>query len=268
MSSFIHIIQQYCNHSLPAREGEYQFCFRRNLENPHVAKVHNLVDPKATVPDEFRRHPKYVEHIQPSSWITFRQALEYANSHLPGEVACISNLDIFLDPACDWPAARQLVGNGVVLCLSRTEMDAFGNTYKDPTFARLAHANTQDAWVFQAPFDVPDCDFDIGTLGCDNAFAHRIKHAGRQPVNSPNRFRVFHIDNARGKNPGNQQQIHSLARGARGNAHPEEQGQYLLPDVDQVTSLDRLAEVLGLGELQRYQIACDMISGAIRIRNR
>jgi hypothetical protein len=79
---------------------------------------------------------------------------------------------------------------------------------------------------------------------------------------------VFHIDNARGKNPGNQQQIHSLARGARGNAHPEEQGQYLLPDVDQVTSLDRLAEVLGLGELQRYQIACDMISGAIRIRNR
>lgn len=268
MSGFIHIIQQYCNHRLPAREDEYRFCVRRNLENPHVAKVHNLVDSKTAVPEEFRRHHKYVECVQPSSWITFRQALDYANSQLSSEVACISNLDIFLDPSCDWPAVKDLLKRGLVLCLSRTEIDAFGNAYKDPAFARLAHANTQDVWLFHPPFDVPDCDFDIGTLGCDNAFAHRIKQAGRLPLNSPNRFRVFHYDHVRGKTAANQQHIHSQARAERGNPHPEEQGQYLLPDIDQVGSLDALAGALGLDELRRYSIACDMMSDAIRIRNR
>jgi hypothetical protein len=54
-----------------------------------------------------------------------------------------------------------------------------------PGFARIAFAVAQDAWIFRAPFEVADCDFEIGTLGCDNALAHRIKCAGRLPINSP-----------------------------------------------------------------------------------
>ncbi len=268
MTGFIHIIQQYCNHELKAREDEYQFCFRQNLANPFVARVHNLVHAGTTVPEEFRYHEKYVEVAQPSSWITFQEAFQYANERLAGEIACVANLDIFLDHASDWTAAVELLRSGVVLCLSRTEIDAAGTICKDSNFARIAFANTQDAWLFNAPFEVSSCNFDLGTLGCDNALADRIRRTGRIPVNSPNQFRVFHYDVARGKDAANQKVIHTKARGVRGNSRPEESGQYLLPDIDQVQSLDALADSLGLSTLERYVLACDMMSGVIRINNR
>lgn len=268
MAGFIHIIQQYCNHELKAREDEYQFCFRQNLSNPFVARVHNLVHPSIMVPEEFRRHEKYVEVVQPSSWITFQEAFRYANQALAGEVACIANLDIFLDHTSDWSAAVDLLRAGVVLSLSRTEIDGTGAIYKDPEFAKVHFANTQDAWLFRAPLDVPGCDFDIGTLGCDNALADRIRRAGRIPVNSPNQFRILHYDVARGKTPKNHGLIHAAARGDRANSRPEEIGQYLLPDIDQVRSLDALADSLRLSDLERYVVACDMMSRLIRVNNR
>jgi len=268
VAGFIHVIQQYHNHRLIAREEEYRYCVRQNLANPHIYRVHNLVHAETAVPDELRTHPKYVESTHESSWLSFRDALAYANDRLAGEVVAISNLDIFLDHQSDWPSAVDLLRNGVVLGLSRTDIDGLGNAFKDPAFERMAFANSQDTWLFRSPFVVPDCDFDIGTLGCDNAFAERIRRAGRVPVNSPNRFRILHYDVARGKHAGNQLAIHAQHRGDRGNPHPEESGQYLLPDIDQVGSLDKLASALGLTELQRYQMACDMMSRFIQIRNR
>ena len=41
----VHLIIQYCNDPRPPRQAEYDECVRRNLDNPHVAVVHNLVEP-------------------------------------------------------------------------------------------------------------------------------------------------------------------------------------------------------------------------------
>ncbi len=184
METSLDLLIQYVNAPQPARAAEYDYCVRRNLANPSIASVHSLNTPDTVAPEEFRNHPKY--HESPiEKWMTYRDAFAYANRHLTGKTVCIANLDIFLDAEdSDWPRAAEMVSQPLVLCLSRLEFNADGTTFEDPGFERVAFAVTQDAWIFRAPFEVPDCDFEIGTLGCDNALAHRIKRAGRLPVNS------------------------------------------------------------------------------------
>jgi hypothetical protein len=268
MEPALHLLIQYCNAKLPARQAEYDFCLRRNLQNPWIAKVHNLVEPTTVVPDEFKTHAKYVEHPL-DHWMTYADALGFANENLAGESVCLANLDIFLDDKqTRWSDISKLLDANIVLCLSRFEYDGDNKAHLDPGFAQLAYANTQDAWIFRAPFSVPETDFEIGTLGCDNAFAERIRRAGRLPFNAPNRFRVFHFDRCRGKTFENQAEVHAADRADRPRKRPEEDGQYLVPDFDRVKSVDKLMESLKVPELQRYAIICEVMSRFIRIKNK
>jgi len=262
----LHLIIQYCNDARPDRAAEYDECLRRNLANPSIATVHNLVEDQTIVPDEFKSHEKYKEH-KLGRWMTYKDAFEYAAEKLPGQVVALANLDIFLDPAANWQQAMQVVSTEIVLCLSRVEWDKDGKTFLDPGLAQIAFANTQDAWIFKSPLVVANCDFEIGTLGCDNAIAHRIKAAGKLPVNAASQFRIFHYDRARGKSFANQQQVHGTERAHRPRRRPEEEGQYLLPDIDHVKSVDQILTALKVTDMQRYVIICDVMSRFIRIRN-
>lgn len=266
MTQCIHVITQYCNTTRAERAAEYDECFRRNLENPYVAAVHNLVEPQTMVPQLFRSHPKYRETVV-DRWLTYADAFAYAGGHLDGQVACLCNLDIFLDAATDWDQAAATVKSGVVLCLSRFEWNADGTFTKDPSLDQLGFANSQDAWIFAAPIDVPRADFEIGTLGCDNAIAERIKASGRVPVNAGSRFRIFHYDRVRGKSIANQHLIHAEERAHRPRRRPEEEGQYLLPDIDTVKSVDRILDFFHVNEVDRYRIICDVMSRLMRIQN-
>jgi hypothetical protein len=263
----IHLIIQYCNDPRPARQAEYDECVRRNLANPHIAAVHNLVEAQTNVPEEFRAHAKHRLHTLPR-WMTYRDAFEYANRNLAGEIAAIANLDIFLDPASPWEMAAEWLDKGIVLCQSRTEFAPDRPPFKDPEFDMMFYANSQDAWIFRAPLEVPDCEFEIGELGCDNAIAERIKRAGRIPVNLADRFRIFHYDQARGKSFANQKEVHREERANRPQRHPEEQGQYLVPNMDQAKSIDLMLRGLGVGEFERYQVFCDVLSHFLKIGNK
>src|SRR5579862_5529441 len=251
MTPAIHLIVQYCNASTPSRQDEYDYCLRRNLNNPHIIKIHNLIEPQTKVPEEFRDHKKYFEHPL-GRWMTYADALEYASTNLPGQIACLSNLDIFLDDEkTDWSQVALFVDQSIVLCLSRIEFDGRGKTYKDPGFEKLAFANTQDVWIFRSPFQTPESDFEIGTLGCDNAFADRIRRAGRMPLNAATRFPIFHFDQCRGKSFANQAEVHAADRAHRPRRRPEDAGQYLVPDFDQVQSVDVVLKSLNVPDLQR-----------------
>lgn len=264
----LHLIIQYCNDPRPQRQAEYDECLRRNLGNPHIAAVHNLVEPQTNVPEEFRSHAKYEEHELPR-WMRYRDAFDFAATNLAEQICAIANLDIFLDPTSDWDQAAQLMDKNLVLCLSRIEFDPAGAPFKDPGLNQVGFANSQDAWVFRAPLNVPECDFEIGTLGCDNAIAERFKRAGKIPANLADRFRIFHFDRARGKTFANQSVVHAADRTQRGrpHPHPERDGQYLVPNMDQVKSVDQVLNSLRVSELDRYMIICDVMSHFIKISN-
>jgi len=263
----IHLLVQYCNARRPDRQAEFDDCMRRNLANPHVVAVHNLVEPAVAVPAEFTSHPKYRERRVPR-WLTYADAFAYANANLPGRVVCLCNLDIFLDEGTDWSQAADLLARRIVLCLSRTEFNADGTTFKDPGFAALAFANTQDAWLFQPPVGVADADFELGTPGCDNAIAHRLKQAGYLPLNAASRFRILHYDRCRGKTAATQAAVWAAEANGRSRHYPEEHGQYLLPDIDELRSVDSLLHAFQVDELQRYDIICQLVSRFVKISNR
>ena len=229
--------------------------------------IHDLAEREGdVVPDEFARHPKF-RRQEHGRWITFRDAFDFANAHLAGKTCCILNLDIFLDPAANWAMAAELAARNVVLCLSRTEFDPAGAPYRDPQLMKGAFASSQDAWVFRAPIRIDRCEFHLGTLGCDNAIAHRLKEAGYRPVNAPQQFRVFHYDRARGKTVDNQHAIYAKERGHLARTYPEREGQYLLPDIDMLRSVDQVLEDLKVGDLDRYSVICDVLSRFVKIRH-
>ena len=53
------------------------------------------------------------------------------------------------------------------------------------------------------------------------------------------------------------------------NKHPEEKGQYLLPDLDFCErSVDKLMEKMNLDDVQKYMVMCDVMSKFLKINNR
>lgn len=258
----IHLIVQYYNDSDKERQEEIDYCFAANLENPHILKLHNLVENGVTVPDDISKHPKYVEH-RVDGWLTYKQTFDYANEHLsPDSMVCLCNADIFLDHSSRWKDAKTLLDLSIVFCLSRYEFDGISSAKKDSALMKIAYANSQDAWVFKTPILVKDANFKMGKLGSDNAIADRIKSSGYIPINSPNQFKLYHFDVCRGKTGSN-----FLTNHTPNPEKPEDRGYYLLPDIDAVRSIDNLISALGLGSVHKYRVICDIMSKYIEIKN-
>ncbi len=268
----VHVIVQYYNDTDIDRQNEYDFCVQANLANPSIAKLHCLLEKDTIVPEWLLTNPKYVG-TRISSRLTFKQAFDYANTNLTNHICAVMNLDIFLDHNNSWISVNQLFGMSIVFCLSRHEFDGISASTKDPRLQKLAYANAQDCWMFRAPIFVKDCDFKLGMLGCDNAIAHRLKASGYIPMNSPNEFKIHHFDVCRGKQGEN-----FLSHHAANPERPEERGYYLVPDYsalervtmknkDDVISIDHLIEKMGLGQIHRYRIVCDIMSAYIKLGN-
>jgi hypothetical protein len=87
-------------------------------------------------------------------------------------------------------------------------------------------------------------------------------------VNAASRFKIFHYDRARGKTVANQKEVHARERQGLPRLFPEEQGQYMLPDIDLIHSVDEMLRDFEATELKRYQIICDAMSQLNRVSNR
>ncbi len=175
----------------------------------------------------------------------------------------------FLDAGSDWPVAVDLLQKAkAVLCQSRLEFTPRSTAYLSPTFDKGAHALTHDAWFFIPPLEPPAIDFELGTLGCDNALAERICRVGYLPANFASRCRVMHYDVCRGKNAENIGEVHraeSARRSTVSSRHPEREGCFLVPDFDRMTSLDTLVSDLGFSRLLKCKLICEVMSYFIKI---
>ena len=260
------IIQSY-NEKDSARSQELDTCLQMNLENPYVKAIYDLTDyPRI----QFTSNEKY-KVVPWSEWLTFQKAFEFANS-MPSEYFVILNTDIALDKDSKWNLASSIfLDNAYILALSRHEYDlSTGIAKMDPIFEQLLHSHTQDAWIFKSPINVPNSDFEIGLLGCDNAIAHRMHTAGYHLINYPTKYKILHIDTVRGKTSSNFMTKHHQQPAKITNKHPEEQGCYLLPNYEAAAkmSLDALASGLAMNPTEKYEIICEIMSRKIKIKNR
>jgi hypothetical protein len=204
--SVLHIIVQPYNDPHPDRHSEIFECLSRNLEHPAVHRVHALLEPDTTLPEEISRSDKLVT-VQDSKRLTFANAFEYANRCIrdPSDVVCILNADVYLDSemVSDVTEWRELCRDNRPRMLTRWEKHPDGRVSINCE-SGLVQGTCFDAWICPAPVPLmPNADFRVGNqLGCDERMVAQFVHANLFPVNDAVRFPVIHLDKCqhRGRN--------------------------------------------------------------------
>jgi len=271
------IIQTYNEKNLE-RVDELTLCILQNLENKAVRNVYNLFegDNDNYLNQIIKNHPKYIGK-QLTKRLTYLDAFKFANDNLKkNSIVCLLNLDIMLDENFNIKELNKVLVDNVIIANSRHEMDLTNGTFfLDKIFAKGFHAHTQDAWFCRTPINIKpevDVDFELGLVGCDNAIAHRFQISGYTVYNMPERFRVIHVDNIRGKNSQNFTQFHNDYEKTKKivNKHPENEGQLLVPNYDAVKniSIDNLITSLNYSEQKRVLLITHILSETIKINNK
>ena len=157
----------------------------------------------------------------------------------------------------------------------------------DDNFAKLYHANTQDAWLFKTPLNCNDknidYNFELGFLGCDNAIAERFTKQGYKVINQPLTYKIFHYDIAKCKTSSNflkkhiketKEKINKMCKPK--NKYPERKGSYLVPNYDQMLNANNGQDINLLGLIQnlggcsnweRYEFISKLFNDRIIINN-
>lgn len=262
------LFQSYYNPKNKDRKKEIEYCLKRNLENPSIEKIVLFIDNENV---KYPKHEKIEVFGLESQHLTFAEVFTYACKLHKDSICCLINNDIFLDHEAfsNMSEIQNLVENNVVLSLSRHEYNIHTKiSERDENFARLLFAHTQDAWVWKADFVPKDSNFNVGTLGSDNAINHRLRESERIPINLGAKYKVHHVDAVRGKNSKNF--LNKDFRPEERETYPEESGQLLAPDYValQEQSLDSFANQLQLNHIDKYRIMCEMMTMKVKIKNR
>ena len=208
----MNLIIQYYNDSNKERQKEYEECLRKNLSNPAISKIHNIIEKDTTIPEEFKNNKKlinipfdYSKSGKIKGRLTFKYAFDYSRENIPvGEVVVISNLDIFLEDSQEWKNIKEdffnYNGNKLnnnCLCLSRHEYYWNGSSKIENSQWTGA---SSDVWCFLSSVkEIKDCDFSVGNSpGCDAAIVKRFKDSGYKIFNWAKKYKVFHLDICRG----------------------------------------------------------------------
>ena len=269
------LLQSYYNPKQEDRRAEIEYCLEQNLNNPNIQKVILFLDNESV---EYPEHSKIealltkdVAFPEEKGTFTFAMAFGYAMQKYKDSICCLINNDIFLDHDVfsDMTEIKNLVENNIVLSLSRHEYDMKTKTgVLDENFRRMMFAHTQDAWIFKANFCPKDSGFAPGTLGSDNAINDRLKKHGKVPINLGTKYKVYHVDSARGKTSANF--LNKDFRSKEREKYPEESGQLLTPDYGMINgmSLDQFAKQLNFNHIDMYEILCEMMTKKVKIKNR
>tara|TARA_B110000208_G_scaffold183444_1_gene236173 strand:- start:609 stop:4844 length:4236 start_codon:yes stop_codon:yes gene_type:complete len=203
----VDLIVQHFTASSEERQREIDDVLCKNLQNPHVDRVHVLAEEGGSSPFNVNQCGAGVVlkekriHAVVKGRLTFKGALEYAAQRIaPGAICVIVNADIVMTAASALQLRRSVsLANGDVFALLRWEIEPTGETQWVPRI------DQQDAWAFKTPFVLPpstlaQMDFPLGTLRCDNRFAFLLRDAGRR-VRNPSRA-IITLHHHRGKNRG------------------------------------------------------------------
>lgn len=176
----MNLLINYYRDKNEARRRELDLCFDINLKDKNFSKVIVVTE----VEDFSNISGDFI--IEPKSRPTFKELFKIANGYSdPKTITVITNSDITFDDSIRL-ASIHLKPNQCY-ALSRWDVDPNG----DATLHN--HSDSQDTWIFRGLIkNVPDCDFTLGTPGCDNAIAERLERAGYDVKNPSVSIKTYH----------------------------------------------------------------------------
>ena len=208
------LIVQYYNDSNPERQKELDTCIQQNLNNPLFKRVINLSENGVQIPENIKNHSKYFEY-NIGKRITYQDVIDYCNQELEYETVIFGNLDIIFTNQTELTVSKN-----EVVALSRVE----NNNYN-----LFMSMSSQDSWMMVPPLKIENCDFEVGSLGCDNAFADRVMKSRLKILNRGTKFLNIHLDQVRNQEQKQKQYLRNKAM---------DKGYLLIPDYDNLLNLE------------------------------
>ena len=185
----INLFVNFYNDKHQTRQEEINECISRNIKNPMIDRIYFVTDTCDINFYGFDKSEK-VEKVIHNERPTFNYLFELAISKIRGDdISIFSNVDIYFDEDCVCLIRQHLVSS-VCFALSRWER------WKDNSITLFDRPDSQDSWIFKGPIsDIPNCNFTMGTPGCDNAISQRIEDAGYTVQNPGRDIKTIHIHN-------------------------------------------------------------------------
>ncbi|CAM9618058.1 unnamed protein product [Sphacelaria rigidula] len=140
--------------------------------------------------------------------MTFRDAIEYANGHLTGEVVALANSDIFFDQSLARlgdPATLDMTSRVFALGTWQSTLTVDqGGAIMDATVGGvnatfLPRVDSQDAWIFRSPLKesvLALAGFEMGRPRCDGRLARVFMDAGYVVTNPALSIVAHHLHSA------------------------------------------------------------------------
>ena len=169
-----------------ARARELVSCLTYNMNNSQVTRICIFAEDA----EAYRRGRSVFEHpkvtvVDHGRRVRYTDLFDWANRNLPGNNVIIANADIYFDDSLALLASIDL--RHTLLCLSRWDVCADGSAHL------FEYAYSQDAWIFRSPIRSIQCDFCLGTPGCDNRLAWEAQAVGLKVVNPSRSIRAYHL---------------------------------------------------------------------------
>lgn len=152
-----------------ARRAELRECLTRNLALKLFRAVHLFLEDGLTRADCPELTDPKLTLVEHGKRATFSEYFEYANRNLSGKRIVLANADIFFDGTLG--RLNRYNFRRLMVCLARWDVKS------DGTSKMFDVPYSQDAWIFQTPVRVPNCDFTLGTPGCENRLAFEARNA-------------------------------------------------------------------------------------------
>jgi hypothetical protein len=191
------------------RQKEIDVCLIKNAENELINEIHLLVEEiyDLSFISEYAR--KKIIQININKRLTFKDVFDYYNNHLSNEICILQNSDIYTDSTLNILHHINFSMN-CVLCMNRYEINSENNDayllngleYNH----KLGHYTpyldeyqpsiwSQDVWIWKCNYiNIPESDFNLGIIGCDNYIAYLFSKNGYTILNPSKLISFFHND--------------------------------------------------------------------------
>jgi len=207
------LIQQYFYSENQERQKEINQTLQKNIENPLIKEIHLLNESIYNL-----KYPKTKE-FNIGKRLNYTLAIKHALS-LKDEIVIISNNDIYFDDSLkiikDWKDEW----NNKVICLTRYELDKYNNPIDQSKSEVFYYKNimmnvepkwSHDSWIFKSnQMQSIKCDFHLGTLGCEGAFACAIRNKNLDIINGYPYIKAIHNHKSMHRTYDPKHQIHSV----------------------------------------------------------
>lgn len=181
----INLYYNYYRSDNEKRMKELDFCLIKAIENKFIDNVFVIISKSDSL--NFKLDNKKITIVEIENRPTYNFVIELINKTTNNEdINVIINSDCYIDESTT--NLIQKINVGEMWCMNKYDII-------DDYFNLKFHgdSSSQDCWIFKGfSKKIENINFNFGTPGCDNRFAHESKSAGYTLKNPSIDIKILH----------------------------------------------------------------------------